>query len=206
LPTYRNWLWANRQMPLIVLDRDGVINEDSDAYIRSLSDWQPIPGSIKAIAALSQAGFTIVVASNQSGLSRGYLGLEDLEAIHDKLCEQVEEEGGQIAGIFYCPHLPQEGCSCRKPATGLLQAIENEVGESPRGAIFIGDSLKDLQAARAYGCQPMLVKTGKGDATASDLEAGELALADYQTIPIYRDLAEATHNILQQLPASKDDR
>lgn len=193
-------------MPLIVLDRDGVINEDSDAYVRSLADWRPIPGSIAAIAALSKAGFTITVATNQSGLSRGYLGLEDLEAIHDRLREQVDEQGGQIAGIFYCPHLPQEGCSCRKPATGLLEAIETELGESPQGAIFIGDSLKDLQAARAYGCQPMLVKTGKGAVTASALQAGEIALADYQSVPIFDDLAAAAREILLQLPASKDDR
>jgi D-glycero-D-manno-heptose 1,7-bisphosphate phosphatase len=192
-------------MSLIVLDRDGVINEDSDAYIRSLSDWQPIGGSIKAIAALSQAGFNIAVATNQSGLSRGYLSLEDLEAIHDKLCQQVEEEGGQIAGIFYCPHLPEEGCSCRKPATGLLQAIENELGESPRGAIFIGDSLKDLQAARAYGCRPMLVKTGKGTTTLAGLQSAELLLTDYEKVPVYDNLAAAVRDILGEIPASKDD-
>lgn len=193
-------------MPLIVLDRDGVINEDSHKYIRSLADWRPIPGSIAAIAALSKAGFTIAVATNQSGLSRGFLDLEDLEAIHDRLREQVEEEGGQIAGIFYCPHLPQEGCNCRKPATGLLEEIETELGESPRGAIFIGDSHSDLQAARAYGCQPMLVKTGKGSATASGLQGGQLALADCQSVPIYDDLAAAARDILQLLPASKHDR
>ena len=193
-------------MPLLVLDRDGVINEDSEDYIRSPADWRPIPGSIAAIAELSRAGFTIVIATNQSGLSRGLFTLSDLEAIHDKLCEQVEERGGEIAGIFYCPHLPQEGCGCRKPATGLLEAIETELGESPRGAFFIGDSLKDLQAARGYGCRPVLVKTGKGAITASGLQAGELALADYQSVPIYDDLAAAARNILRQLPASKDDR
>lgn len=193
-------------MPLIVLDRDGVINEDSEAYIRSLADWRPIPGSIAAIAALSKAGFTIAIATNQSGMGRGYLDLEDLEAIHDKLREQVAAQGGQIAGIFYCPHLPQDGCSCRKPATGLLEAIETELGESPRGAIFIGDSTTDLQAARAYGCQPMLVKTGKGAVTASALQAGALALANYQSVPVYDDLAAAVRDILLQLPASKDDR
>ena len=188
-------------MPLLVLDRDGVINEDSEDYIRSLADWHPIPGSIAAIADLSRAGFSIVIATNQSGLSRGLFTLSDLEAIHDKLCEQVERCGGEIAGIFHCPHLPQEGCGCRKPATGLLEAIETELGESPRGAIFIGDSLKDLQAARGYGCQPVLVKTGKGAITASGLQAGELALADYQSVPIYDDLAAAARNILLQLPA-----
>ena len=193
-------------MPLLVLDRDGVINEDSDNYIRSLADWRPIPGSIEAIAALSQAGFTIGVATNQSGLSRGYLGIEDLEAIHAKLCQQVEEQGGYIAGIFYCPHLPEEGCHCRKPATGLLEAMAAELGESPQGALFIGDSLKDLQVARAYGCRPVLVKTGNGAATLAGLQSGELTLADYQNISVYEDLAAAARGILRELPALKDDR
>lgn len=192
-------------MPLVVLDRDGVINEDSDAYIRSLADWCPIPGSIAAIAALAQAGFTVAVATNQSGLSRGYLSLENLETIHNTLCQQVEEAGGQIAGIFYCPHLPEEGCNCRKPATGLLLAIEAEVGESPRGAFFIGDSLKDLQAATAYGCRPVLVKTGKGTATAASLQADDIGGVDYQSVLIFDDLAAASRHILQQLPASKSD-
>jgi D-glycero-D-manno-heptose 1,7-bisphosphate phosphatase len=193
-------------MPLLVLDRDGVINEDSDDYIRSLADWHPIPGSIEAIAALSQAGYTISIATNQSGLNRGYLGIEDLEAIHSQLCQLVKEQGGHIAGIFYCPHLPEEGCSCRKPATGLLEAMAAELGESPQGAIFIGDSLKDLQVARAYGCRPVLVKTGNGAATLEGLQSGEFALADYQSVPVYEDLATATREILRELPASKDDR
>lgn len=193
-------------MPLIVLDRDGVINEDSDTYIRSLADWHPIAGSIAAIADLSRAGFRVAIATNQSGLGRGYLSLEDLEAIHDRLCRQVEEEGGEIAGIFYCPHLPKEGCGCRKPATGLLQAIETDLGESPRGAIFIGDSLKDLQAASAFGCRPVLVKTGKGAATAKALAAGKVELRDPEAVAVYADLAAAARAILAEQPAPKGDR
>jgi D-glycero-D-manno-heptose 1,7-bisphosphate phosphatase len=183
-------------MPLLILDRDGVINQDSDEYIRSVDDWVPIPGSIEAIADLSRAGYHIAVATNQSGLSRGYFTLDDLEEIHALLCRQVEDCGGSIGGIFYCPHLPEEGCSCRKPATGLLRAIEQELHQSAQGAFFIGDSMQDLQAACAYGCQPVLVKTGKGAGTQVSLQSGEATLDYLQEVPVYRDLAEATTAIL----------
>ena len=193
-------------MPLLILDRDGVINEDSDDYIRSLADWRPLTGSMEAIAALSRAGYTIAIATNQSGLSRGYFSLDALEAIHAKLRAQVEELGGHIAGIFYCPHLPEEGCTCRKPATGLLQAMEAELGESAMGAIFVGDSLKDLQAARAAGCLPVLVRTGKGEATLAALQSGTTKLDDPLNIPVYTDLATAARAILLETPAPKGDR
>ena len=183
-------------MPLLILDRDGVINQDSDEYIRCIADWVPIPGSIEAIADLSRAGYQVVVATNQSGLSRGYFTLDDLEEIHALLCRQVENCGGTIAGIFYCPHLPDEGCSCRKPETGLLLAIEQELQLPARGAVFIGDSMKDLQAASAYGCKPMLVKTGKGAGTLASLQSGEAKLDYPHEIPVYQNLAEATKAIL----------
>ena len=184
-------------MALIVLDRDGVINQDSDDYIRSLEEWHPIPGSIEAIAALSEAGYQVAIATNQSGLSRGYFDLDELERMHAHLRQLVEERGGAIAGIFYCPHLPEEGCDCRKPGTGLLQAIESELGESPRGCFFVGDSLKDLQAARSYGCRPLLVETGKGAGTARQLRSGNADIDEPGKIPIYRDLAAAATDILQ---------
>jgi D-glycero-D-manno-heptose 1,7-bisphosphate phosphatase len=193
-------------VPLVVLDRDGVINEDSDDYIRCLDDWRPIPGSLEAVAALSRAGYTIAIATNQSGLGRGYLGLDELEAIHARLCQLVAEAGGLVAGIFYCPHTPDEGCQCRKPATGLLAAIETELALSPRGAPFIGDSLRDLQAARAYGCQPVLVRTGKGAATLHALQSGQATLAGWEHIPVYDDLATAALAIVRQQPAPKGDR
>jgi len=185
-------------MPLIVLDRDGVINEDSGDYIRSVADWRPIPGSLEAIARLSRAGYTIAIATNQSGLGRGYFGIDELEAIHSLLQQQVEELDGHIEGIFYCPHLPEEGCQCRKPATGLLTAIEAELGQSPRGSFFIGDSVKDLQAAKAFGCQPMLVRTGKGNASLAALAEGSAAVAEAAAIPVYDDLAAAVQAILLQ--------
>lgn len=184
-------------MPLIILDRDGVINQDSDSYIRSLDDWHPVPGSIEAMAELSKAGYRIAIATNQSGLSRGYFTLDDLELIHARLCLLVEEQGGSVAGIFYCPHLPEEGCNCRKPATGLLKAMESELGESVAGAWFVGDSLKDLQAARAMRCKPALVLTGKGGKTRIQLESPDVNLTNPGEVPVFDDLATATRHILQ---------
>jgi len=183
-------------MSLVILDRDGVINQDSDQYIRSSADWQPIPGSIEAIVALSRAGYRVAVATNQSGLSRGYFSLDDLEAIHATLCQQVENQGGEVAGVFYCPHLPEEACSCRKPATGLLSAIESELGEAAAGAWFIGDSLKDLQAAQAFGCIPVLVKTGNGTNTLNTLQSAEPGVSNPHSIAVYADLAAAAGALL----------
>jgi D-glycero-D-manno-heptose 1,7-bisphosphate phosphatase len=184
-------------MPLVILDRDGVINHDSDDYIRSIDDWRPIAGSIEAVARLARAGYQIAIATNQSGLGRGYFTLDDLEQIHAKLCQLVEALGGSIAGIFYCPHLPGEGCNCRKPATGLLEAIESELGESVAGAWFVGDSLKDLQAARAMHCRPALVLSGKGRKTRDQLQSPGVAITEPGNIPVFDDLAAAARHILE---------
>ncbi len=188
-------------MALLILDRDGVINLDSDDYIRTPQEWIPIPGSLKAVADLTRAGFRVAIATNQSGLSRHFFTLDTLEKIHDKLCQRVEEEGGTIAGIFYCPHLPEEGCRCRKPATGLLEAIEIELGESAIGAYFVGDSLKDLQAAQAHGCIPILVKTGKGRNTlaalATDRVSDKPQLAQLGGTAVYDNLMEASRAIVK---------
>jgi len=190
---------------LIILDRDGVINEDSREYIRSLADWRPIAGSLEAMAALSAAGYRLAIATNQSGLGRGYFGLDDLEAIHDELRRRVEALGGKIDGIFYCPHTPADRCGCRKPATGLLAAIEQALGVSPRGAPFIGDSLRDLQAASAFGCIPTLVRTGKGRAAELALRSDNCDIPDPDDIPVYDDLASAARALLDDQPASKSD-
>lgn len=150
-------------MKLVILDRDGVINEDSDEYIKSVDEWIPLPGSIEAIARLSRAGFLVVVATNQSGLGRGYFRTEDLEAMHEKLVSMVEQAGGSIAAIHFCPHTPEDNCNCRKPAPGLLDAISADFGNiSLKGMPVIGDSLRDLEAGVARGCEPILVRTGKG--------------------------------------------
>lgn len=161
-------------MKLIILDRDGVINEDSDAFVKSLDEWIPIPGSIEAIARLSKAGWTIAVATNQSGLARGYFSEATLQTMHDQLQRLVAEQGGQIALIRHCPHGPEDGCDCRKPLPGLYRQIASELGlHSLNGIPTVGDSLRDLQAGTAVGCTPWLVRTGKGEKTvAGELPAG----------------------------------
>ncbi len=146
-----------------------MINEDSDAYIKSADEWIALPGSIEAIAALSKAGYCIAIATNQSGLGRGLFDLDDLEAMHDKLCSLVEAEGGVIDGIFYCPHTPEDNCECRKPKAGLIDAIEAELELSAKDAFLVGDSLRDLEAGIARDCLPVLVKTGKGEKTLEKL-------------------------------------
>lgn len=156
-------------MTIIVLDRDGVINYDSDAYIKSADEWIPLPGSIEAMAELSRAGYQLVIATNQSGLALGLFDLDDLEAMHAKMRALVEDAGGEITAIFYCPHGPDDNCRCRKPKTGLLDAIEAEFDTSLHGSYMVGDKLKDLQAALAKGCKPVLVKTGAGERTLQQL-------------------------------------
>ncbi|MFN2411064.1 MAG: D-glycero-beta-D-manno-heptose 1,7-bisphosphate 7-phosphatase [Halomonas sp.] len=169
---------------LVILDRDGVINHDSDAYIKSLAEWVPLPGAIKAIAKLSQAGFTVAVATNQSGIARGLYDEVTLQTMHMHLHSLVNAKGGQIAHIVYCPHGPDDNCDCRKPLPGLLVDIQKTLGmESLEGSWMVGDSLRDLQAGEAVGCRPVLVKTGKGE-KAFNRNVG------LEKTAVYRDLAE----------------
>ncbi|ANY85686.1 D-glycero-beta-D-manno-heptose-1,7-bisphosphate 7-phosphatase [Pseudomonas putida] len=142
-----------------------MINHDSDAYIKSLEEWIPIPGSIEAIAQLSKAGWTVAVATNQSGIARGYYPLATLEAMHARLRALVAELGGEVGYIVHCPHGPDEGCDCRKPKPGMLRAIAEHYQVDLAGVWFVGDSKGDLEAALAVDAQPVLVKTGKGQGT-----------------------------------------
>lgn len=184
-------------MKLVVLDRDGVINADRDDYIRSVSDWHPLPGSLEAIARLCAAGFRVVVVSNQSAVARGYLDAATLEAIHQEMHRQTEAAGGRLAGIFVCPHGPDEGCPCRKPRPGLLHEVERRLGVSLAGVPMIGDKATDLEAARTAGCRPILVRTGKGAAT-------EVAATGLAEATIFDDLAAAaTHLIAEAEPATE---
>ena len=183
---------------LVILDRDGVINQDSDEYIKSLDEWHPIPGSIDAIARLSQHGFTVAVATNQSGLGRGLFTLDDLEAMHHRLCEMVESAGGHIAGIFYCPHTPEDHCNCRKPKSGLIDAIERELGTSARGAWIIGDTQRDLETGISKGCVPILVRTGKGKITEQKLAAD--ASLPWHNVKIFDNLAAAASALIATVP------
>ena len=170
---------------LVILDRDGVINRDSAAFVKTLDEWQPLPGSIEAIAALSKAGFTVAVASNQSGLARGLLDRNALRAMHRKLRRLVAVHGGRVDRIVVCPHGPDDGCRCRKPAPGLLEQLAKHYGRSLAGVPVIGDSLRDLEAAAAAGARPMLVRTGNGRRTAAQLPD------TFRDIPVYDDLAAA---------------
>ncbi len=164
-------------MKPIVLDRDGVINIDSDAYIKSVDEWVPIPGSIEAIALLYRAGFQVFVATNQSGLGRQLFSPLDLEQMHSKFLDLVSEAGGKVAGIVFCPHIPEDNCDCRKPETGLLTQIESQFFCNLSNAFFIGDSVRDILAAKNYGCRPVLVKTGKGIQSIDKLN--ELGITDH---------------------------
>lgn len=151
-----------KPVKLVVLDRDGVINHDSDAFIKSPAEWLPIDGSIDAIALLSQSGFTVAVASNQSGIGRKLFDRGTLHAIHRKMRRAVRAAGGSIDRIVYCPHLPDSRCDCRKPAPGLLRRLAKHYGISLQGVPVVGDSERDVAAARAMGARPVLVLTGKG--------------------------------------------
>ena len=147
---------------LIVLDRDGVINYDSDNYIKTVDEWIPLPGSMEAIGKLTKAGYKIAVATNQSGISRGYFSVETLNAMHDKMIKLADEHGGKFDFIAYCPHGPDDDCDCRKPLPGLIHQIESALNISAKDCYMVGDSLRDLEAGVAAGLKPVLVRTGKG--------------------------------------------
>jgi len=178
-------------MKLLVLDRDGVINADSPDYIKSPDEWQPLPGSIEAIARASNAGYTIAVATNQSGVGRGLFDLDMLSAINGTMIEAVEAAGGRIDLIVFCPHKPDEGCECRKPKTGLLRRIDSELGVELAGQWMIGDSIKDIAAARAARMQPVLVRTGNGVSVERELQ-------DKTDVLIFDDLAAAVDSLLEE--------
>ena len=163
---------------IVVLDRDGVINYDSDEYIKSPSEWHPIPGSLQAIADFCAAGYEVFVVTNQSGLARGLFTLATLEAINERMRVAVETHGGSLAGIYYCPHAPNDGCECRKPKPGLLRQIESEHGLSLSGQVFVGDKCSDVQAAMAVNARPIIVRTGHGERTLADCPAPAPAAFD----------------------------
>jgi len=157
-------------MKTIILDRDGVINEDSDAFIKSVDEWKPVPCSLEAIARLCRNGYRIVVATNQSGVARGLFTIETLNQIHHHMLEQVRARGGMIEAVFFCPHGPDDDCPCRKPRTGMLREIAERMKIEISGIPVVGDSMRDLQAARDSGAVPVLVRTGKGRKTARALK------------------------------------
>jgi D-glycero-D-manno-heptose 1,7-bisphosphate phosphatase len=176
-------------MPFIILDRDGVINHDSEEYIKSPEEWHPIPRSLEAIAELNRHGFQVLVVTNQSGVARGYYDIEMLDRIHEKLMHELASVGGYVEEIFFCPHRPEERCPCRKPKPGLLHRIQETYPIDFNKTFFIGDSFSDIEVAESMGCKPLLVLTGKGKRT---LEHYPYAL----NIPHFLDLAGAVHYVL----------
>lgn len=185
---------AERLAPrgLVILDRDGVINQDSRDFVKSAAEWLPLDGSIEAIADLSRSGFSVAVASNQSGLARGLFGLDAINEMHAKLQRLVAECGGRVEHIAICPHGPDDNCDCRKPKPGLLYQIANAFDTELTGVPVIGDSLRDLQAAAAAGATPVLVRTGNGARTEQELPA------ELQDIAIFDRLADAAAALIRR--------
>lgn len=176
-------------MKLIILDRDGVINYDSDEYIKSAEEWQAIPGSLDAIARLHHAGYHVVVASNQAGIARGKFDIDTLNSIHQKMHTHVAHYGGVINAVFFCPHGPDDNCECRKPRPGLLLEVARRLRTTLSGVYAVGDKLSDLEAASAAGADPVLVKTGYGQSVvnANDVPAG---------VEVYDNLAAFVDKLL----------
>jgi D-glycero-D-manno-heptose 1,7-bisphosphate phosphatase len=177
-------------MAFVILDRDGVINEDSDAFIKDPTEWNAIPRSLEAIALLTRAGFRVVVLTNQSGIARGLFDIHTLDLIHAKMSAQITDAGGNIEAILVCPHGPDEGCACRKPRTGLFANFARQFGTKLQGVPAIGDSLRDIQAARSVGADPLLVMTGKGQRTLDDNPGLD--------VPVFTDLYEAVRHVLER--------
>lgn len=160
-------------MKIIVLDRDGVINFDSDQFIKKPEEWKPIPGSLEAIARLNESGWRVIVASNQSGVGRGLFDMDTLNAINEKMTKALGQAGGRLDAIFFCPHTADSTCDCRKPKPGMFLQIAERFNADMKDVPVVGDSLRDLQAGVAVGCRPYLVLTGKGSKTKSDPDLPE---------------------------------
>jgi D-glycero-D-manno-heptose 1,7-bisphosphate phosphatase len=177
-------------MKMVIVDRDGVINWDSDRYIKAPEEWLAIPGSLEAIARLNHAGFRVIVASNQSGLGRGYFDIDALNAIHGKMRRELSVLGAQVEAVFFCPHAPDSRCRCRKPFPGLLEDIARRMQVDLRGVPVVGDSYRDIQAAKEIGAFPILVLSGKGKRTMAE------RAKDLEGVPVYEDLYAAVSSLL----------
>lgn len=178
-------------MKVIILDRDGVINQDSDNFIKSVDEFIPLPGSVEAIAKLKHAGYKVFIATNQSGIFRGLYDVATLNAMHEKLAALLKEHDAEIDGIEYCPHGPENNCDCRKPKAGMYLKIAKQLDITDYSDIIVvGDSLRDLQAAQTINAQPYLVRTGKGERT---INKGD----GLKNIPVYNDLAGFVNQLLK---------
>jgi D-glycero-D-manno-heptose 1,7-bisphosphate phosphatase len=186
-------------MKLVILDRDGTINLDSEHYIKSPEEWTPLPGALEAIARLNHAGWHTVIASNQSGLGRGLFDMAALNAMHAKMHKLLAAHGGRIDAIFYCPHAADEHCQCRKPLPGLFEQIGDRFGVDLKGVPVVGDGLRDLQAGVLVGCEPHLVLTGKGAALRGRLLPPEFPPGTR----VHEDLAAFAADLIARSEASR---
>jgi D-glycero-D-manno-heptose 1,7-bisphosphate phosphatase len=184
------------QQKIVILDRDGVINFDSPDYIKSADEWRPIPGSIEAIAQLSKHGFHVYLATNQSGIGRKLFSMLAFAEINQKFVALVEELGGEVQGIFFCPHTPDDNCDCRKPKPGLLEEISEASETALAGCPVVGDSRRDLEAALAVGCRPILVRTGNGTKTFGQLSTNPLQGFDNKDV--FDDLADVAEYLISK--------
>jgi len=178
-------------MKIVILDRDGVINHDSDEYIKTPAEWEPIEGSLEAIARLTSVGYRVIVATNQSGVARGLFDLNMLHRIHTRMLEAVRARGGEIEAIFFCPHGPDDNCRCRKPLPGLLEQIADRLKVNLSGVYVVGDAERDIVSARAAGARPVLVRTGKGKLTLRKSKQ----LGD---VPVFDDLNQFATALLDE--------
>ena len=190
-------------MKLVILDRDGTINEDRDDFVKSADEWVPLPGALEAIARLNHAGWHTVVATNQSGLGRGTFDMATLNAMHTKMNQMLAKQGGRIDAVFFCPHAPQDACNCRKPLPGLFEQIGERFGVSLSDVPAVGDTLRDLQAGAAVGCQPHLVRTGKGERmTDAQIEA---LCAQVPGTVVHADLAAFAEHLIREERRGRQD-
>ena len=178
-------------MKLIILDRDGVINYDSDEYIKSADEWKAIPGSLEAISRLSHDGYHVVIASNQSGLARKKFNIVALNEIHQKMLNHLSQYGGNIDSIFFCPHGPRQGCDCRKPKPGLLHAISTRLQISLKDVPMVGDNISDIEAAQSVEAKPILVRTGKGQSLIDNNKVPD-------NVPVYSNLLEVAEALIKK--------
>jgi len=187
---------------LVILDRDGTINEDRDDFVKSPDEWVPLPGALEAIARLNHAGWHTVIATNQSGLGRGTFDMATLNAMHAKMNQMLAKQGGRIDAVFFCPHAPGESCTCRKPLPGLFEQIGERFGMSLRDVPVVGDSLRDLQAGVAAGCRPHFVRTGKG-AWLDEAQLAQLCTLVPGTV-VHADLAAFAEHLVQRKREDRD--
>ncbi len=189
-------------MNLVILDRDGTINEDRDDFVKSADEWVPLPGALEAIARLNHAGWHTVIATNQSGLGRGLFDMASLSAMHAKMNTALARVGGRIGAVFFCPHAPEDQCSCRKPLPGLYEQIGDRYDVKLATVPAVGDSIRDLEAAVAAGCPPHMVRTGKG-ALMTDAQLAQL-LQRIPQVQVHADLAAFAESLIQRERSVRD--